>query len=165
MLPGFSAPDSYERFRAKARKFLREHEDHIAIHKLRTNEPLTAMDLAELERMLAGSGIGTPDDVEKAKQESQGLGLFVRSLVGMDREAAKRALASFIAGKTLRGNQIEFLNLVTDHLTEQGPMDAAQLYESPYTNFSPRGVDGVFTSDQVDELISALDEVRQRAIA
>ncbi len=164
-LPGFSAPDSYERFRTKARHFLKAHEDHITIHKLRTNEPLTATDLAELERMLAESGIGTSEDMQKAKEESAGLGLFVRSLIGLDREAAKGALAAFLAGKTLRANQIEFLNLVTDHLTEQGCMDAAALYSVPYTDFSPQGVDGVFTSVQVDELISVLGEVRQRAIA
>jgi type I restriction enzyme R subunit len=115
--------------------------------------------------MLAESGIGTSEDVQKAKQESEGLGLFVRSLVGLDREAAKGVLAAFIAGKVLRGNQIEFLNLMTDHLTEHGCMDPAALYSSPYTDISPQGVDGVFTSVQVDELISVLDEVRQRAIA
>ena len=46
----------------------------------------------------------TPEDVERASdEESQGLGLFVRSLVGLDREAAKEALAGFLAGKTLGG--------------------------------------------------------------
>ena len=45
-LPGFAAPDSFERFRAKARAFLKQHEDHIAIHKLRMNKALTAADLA-----------------------------------------------------------------------------------------------------------------------
>ena len=59
-LPGFAAPDSFERFRAKARAFLKQHEDHIAIHKLRMNKVLTAADLAELERMLAESGVGGP---------------------------------------------------------------------------------------------------------
>ena len=47
-LPGFAAPDSFERFRAKTRQFLRDHEDDLVIHKLRMNEPLTAMDLHEL---------------------------------------------------------------------------------------------------------------------
>ena len=72
------------------------------------NEPLTAADLAELERMLAESGIGNAEDVQKAKEVSEGLGLFFRSLVGLDREAAKNALGDFLAGKTLRANQIEF---------------------------------------------------------
>ena len=34
-------------------------EDHLAIHKLRTNEPLTSTDLAELQRMLMESGVGS----------------------------------------------------------------------------------------------------------
>ncbi len=163
-LPGFST-DSYERFRAKARQYLKAHEDHLAIHKLRLNEPLTPTDLSELERMLSESGIGSPEDVEKAKAESEGLGLFVRSLIGLDRRAAKDALSGFLIGGTLEANQIEFLDEIVNHLTEHGCMDAARLYESPYTDFSPKGVDGVFSPTQVDELISILDEVRKRAIA
>jgi type I restriction enzyme R subunit len=164
-LPGFDAPDSFERFRAKVRAFLKEHEDHIAIHKLRMNKALTPSDLDELERMLATSGIGDVDDVRKAKEESHGLGLFVRSLVGLDREAAKQAFAGFLAGKTLVANQIEFVNLIVDHLTEHGVMGAALLYESPFTDLTPRGPDGLFTSSQLDELLAVLDQVRASALA
>lgn len=35
----------------KARVFLRPHENHIAVLKLKRNEPLTKSDLAELERI------------------------------------------------------------------------------------------------------------------
>ncbi|MCX6980544.1 MAG: DEAD/DEAH box helicase family protein [Verrucomicrobia bacterium] len=164
-LPGFSAPDTYDRFRAKARHFLKEHENHLTIHKLRTNEPLTTTDLAELERMLIHNGVGTAEDLAKAKTESSGLGLFVRSLVGMDRQAAKNALGSFLAKGNLRANQIQFLDEVVNHLTEHGCMEAARLYESPYTDLNPQGVDGVFSTQQVDDLISILDDVRKRAIA
>ena len=164
-LPGFSAPDSYERFRAKARHFLQAHEDHIAIHKLRTNEPLTATDLAELERMLAESGVGTAEDLAKAKASSSGLGLFVRGLIGMDRQAAKNALGAFLAGGNLRANQIQFLDEVVNHLTEHGGMDAARLYESPFTDFHPQAAAGIFNAQQVDTLISILDDVRSRASA
>ena len=79
-LPGFSPPSDFERFRAKARQFLKANENHIAVYKLRMNEPLTPTDLAELERMLSESGIGDAEDVQKAKETSDGLGLFVRSL-------------------------------------------------------------------------------------
>lgn len=163
-LPGFEKPESYERFRMKARQFLKAHEDHVAIRKLRTNRPLTSTDLAELERILTES-VGSPRDVQRASKESHGLGLFVRSLVGLDREAAKQALAGFLEGKTPAANQIEFVNLIVDHLTEQGYMPASLLYESPYTAFSPLGVEGVFSSDQVNELISVLDEIERRAVA
>jgi type I restriction enzyme R subunit len=163
-LPGFSTPNDSERFRAKARQFLKANENHIAVYKLRMNEPLTPTDLAELERMLSESGVGNAEDVQKAKETNEGLGLFVRSLIGLDREAAKKALGGFLTGKALRANQIEFLNLISDHLTEHGSMDARLLYDSPYTDFSPRGVDGVFESKEVDELVSILDDVRKRAV-
>ena len=93
------------------------------------------------------------------------LGLFVRSILGLDRRAAKRAFDGFLAGKALTANQIQFVNLVIDYLTQGGWMSPAQLYESPFTDFSPRGVEGVFDFAQVGQLLSVLDEVRQTAVA
>jgi type I restriction enzyme R subunit len=164
-LPGFSAPDTFEKFRAKARQFLLAHEGHLTVHKLRSNIPLTKIDLRELERILVESGTGTPEDVIRAKEASHGLGLFVRSLVGLDREAAKNAMSAFLKGRTPTANQIEFLEEVVKHLTANGMMDATRLYEPPYTFIHDQGVEGVFDSPQVDELISILEEVKNRAIA
>ena len=137
-LPGFSPGTDYAKFLAKARAFLSEHMDHVAIAKLRKNRPLTVTDLAELERMLVESGFGKTDELRRAAEESHGLGLFVRSLVGMDRSAAKDAMRSFLAGKSLSANQIEFVNLVVDHLTEHGTVAPDRLYESPFTDITPR---------------------------
>ncbi len=129
------------------------------------NRPLTQSDLDELERMLMASGVGGSGDLRKAKEESQGLGLFVRSLVGLDREAAKQAFAGFLAGKTLSANQIEFVDMIVNHLTEHGVMGAALLYESPFTDLTPRGPDGLFAPSQLDELLAVLDQVRAAAVA
>ena len=164
-LPGLGESADFAKFRAKAQAYLRAHQDHVAIHKLRMNKALTPTDLAELERMLAESGVGTAEDIERAKRESQGLGLFVRSLVGLDREAAKEALAGFLTGKTIGANQIEFMNLIVNHLTEHGVMEAARLYESPFTDLTPQGPEALFTGTQVDELIALLVSVRATAVA
>ena len=164
-LPGFGAVGDFQKFRSKARLFLRSHQDHVAIRKLRLNRALTPTDLDELERILAQSGIGGPDELNLAKAESQGLGLFVRSLVGLDQGAAKEAFAGFLNGRNLSADQIEFVNLIVDHLTEHGVMPASLLYESPFTDVSPTGPDGLFTSTQVEQLLEVLDRVRATAVA
>jgi type I restriction enzyme, R subunit len=156
---------NYERFRAKARQFLLAHESHITIHKVRRNLPLTASDVCELERMLLEAGIGSADDLARAKAESHGLGLFIRSLVGLDREAAKEAFGTFLKGGTASANQIEFINLIVDYLTERGVMEASVLYESPFTDISPRGPEDVFSIGQVEQLVKTLTEIRERAAA
>jgi type I restriction enzyme R subunit len=164
-LPGLSEGASYAKFRAKVRTFLRAHQDHIAIHKLRMNRPLTAADLDELERILVESGVGEVGDVRRAAEESQGLGLFVRSLIGLDRGAAKEALAEFLSGKQLKASQIEFVNMIVDHLTEHGVVDATMLYESPFTDLTPKGPDGLFSSSELDQLIAVLVGIRGTAVA
>ena len=165
VLPGFAVGTDQAKFVAKAQAFLRQHLDHVAVAKLRMNKPLTGSDLVELEQLLDKSGAGGSDDVRRAAEKARGLGLFVRSLVGMDRSAAKDALAGFIKGKTFTANQLEFVNLVVDHLTEHGVMEPARLYESPFTDLSPHGPDGLFQPGELDDLMHILEAVRATALA
>jgi type I restriction enzyme, R subunit len=164
-LPGFGIGADFERFRAKARQFLKAHETHPAIVKLRFNEPLAPSDVQELEKMLLEARAGTPDDINRAKDENYRLGLFLRSLVGLDREAAKRSFDMFLIGKKPTANQIEFVNLIVDHLTQRGWMEPSLLYESPFTDISPRGVEGVFAPKEVEHLIAVLASIRHNAEA
>ncbi|MEV1144241.1 DEAD/DEAH box helicase family protein [Micromonospora sp. NPDC049799] len=152
----------FERFRAKARVYLRAHEDHLALQKLRRNKQLSPTDLDELERMLAASGGGT-EDIDEARRSAHGLGLFIRSLVGLDREAATEAFGEFLAGRTLTANQINFVNLIVSHLTQNGVMEPARLYESPFSDIAPHGPDSIFPSADVDRLITILNSVRDTA--
>ena len=164
-LPGFTVGDTFEKFREKARAFLREHQNEFAIYKLRMNAPLMPGDLADLERILAASGVGSAGEIERAKQESKGLGLFVRSLVGMDREAAKRAFAKFLSKKSFTANQIEFVDMIINHLTTYGAMDPDLLYESPFTDLAPQGPEGLFTPLEIDELVTTIHEFYETAVA
>src|SRR5580693_6158058 len=105
----------FARFKQKARHFLKTHEDHIVLHKLRHGKPLTPTDLAELEKMLLDAGIGEAGDIERAKETSQGFGRFVRSLVGLDRAAVSAAFGDFLSGGTASATQIAFIDMVIEH--------------------------------------------------
>ena len=62
-------------------------------------------------------------------------------------------------------HQLEFLNMMIDHLTERGVMDPRLLYELPLYDLDPLGVAGVFKEGEVVELIQILRDVQGRAAA
>ncbi|WP_426996289.1 DEAD/DEAH box helicase family protein [Pseudarthrobacter sp. N5] len=153
------------RYREKARMYLQGFLDHMAIHRLRRGLPLTETDLAELQRMLIESGAGSPEELEAATAQAEGLGLFVRSLVGMDRQAALDSLSEFVGDKTLNANQLHFVNMIVQQLTENGVVDVGALYESPYSDAAPAGPESLFPEADVDLLAAALNRVRVSAMA
>ncbi len=77
-------------YRKKVEAYIRDHEDHIAIAKLKRNAPLTEADLKSLEEMLFGSeAIESRERFEQVFGKDLSLKLFIRKLVGLDRNAAK----------------------------------------------------------------------------
>jgi type I restriction enzyme R subunit len=162
-IPGISVGTDMDAFRRKARVFLRPHEHHIAVLKLKRNESLTPTDLNELERIFLEAGVDR--EALGTLEADVGLPRFVRGLVGLDREAAKRAFAEFLNGRTLTANQLEFLDLIIDHLTARGVMDPKLLYESPFTDFDRNGVEGVFERADVVRLVQILRSIEPKLAA
>jgi type I restriction enzyme R subunit len=157
------AADEFDRFRRKALRFLEDHRDHLAVEKLHRNRPIAAADLVELQEVLMLAGIGTDGDVERAVEEAGGFGLFIRTVVGLDRVAAKDAFADFLDDKRYTADQIEFVNLVIDHLTERGVIEPRRLYESPFTDLSPTGPDALFDPTDVARLVDLVTKIRHNA--
>jgi type I restriction enzyme R subunit len=155
----------FARFRQKARHFLKAHENHIVLHKLRHGRPLTSTDLGELEKMLLDAGIGEAGDIERARETSQGFGRFVRSLVGLDRAAVSEAFGDFLSAGTATAAQIEFINMIIEHLTDQGMMDPALLYNPPFTDVAPTGPEQVFDEENVARLFVKIQAINDSAVA
>ena len=164
-LTEFVGQDTFERFRDKARAFLRNHLNIDAVRKLHTNEPLSTGDLDDLERVLTDNKIGKAEYIDQAKQENKSFGIFVRTLVGLDREVAKGLFNEFLASTIYNANQIEFINLIINHLVDHGIVDVGLLYESPFTDISPTGPDALFTSEQVNRIMQLLEEIKLTALA
>lgn len=106
--------------------------------------------------MLIDAGVGEIGDIERARQASHGFGRFVRSLVGLERNGVNAAFSEFISPGTATGAQIEFIGMVIEHLTDQGTMDPALLYETPFTYVAPTGPEHIFDEPRVTRLVRRL---------
>ena len=155
--------DEFQQFRLRAREFLRAHEDHLTMQRLRRNQPLTPADLDELQLFLLSHGVGTEQAIQRAAEESNGLGLFIRSLVGLDRNAAKELFAEFLAEGTHTATQIRFINEIIDELTSRGVMDPVRLYDPPFSDLAPMGPEGLFSSKEAGEIFDLLNLIQERA--
>ncbi|TFL17735.1 hypothetical protein DR046_12580 [Jannaschia formosa] len=152
----------------KARAFLAEHEDHVTLRRLRSGKALTALDISELERMLLAAGVGSDADIGAARTmeaaQVVGFGVFLRSLVGLDRGASQEYFAAFIADGA-SADQIEFIAMVIEYLAESGVIDPGLLYTSPFTDTSPNGPDDLFEAAVVEDLFERLRAINQSAVA
>ncbi len=84
-------------YRKKVEAYIRSHQDHITIAKLKRNVPLTETDLDALAQMLFGAAeIESRDRFEEVFGRDLKLKLFIRQLVGLDRNAAKLAFAQYL---------------------------------------------------------------------
>lgn len=161
-LPDFDTGINWVQYRKKVEGFIRAHQDHITIAKLRFNKPLTPRDLEELERFVFTSGeVGSREQFEEAYKDVASLPLFIRGLVGMDRKAAMEAFSQFLDSARYSSQQIRFVELIIDQLTANGSVDIGQLYEPPFTAVHYEGPDGVFPDAQVEDLLTHLRKVNQ----
>ena len=125
--------DELKNYKAKAEYYVRQHQDNVTIAKLRTNQPLTPMDISVLEDIL-WQEVGTKEDYE-AEYGAKPLGEFVREIVGLDMNAAKEAFAEFLDNTSLDSRQIYFVNQIVEYIIHNGLMkDLSVLQESPFTD-------------------------------
>ncbi|MEA3642162.1 MAG: DEAD/DEAH box helicase family protein [Lamprobacter sp.] len=158
-------------YEKKVKDYLTNHLDHIVIHRLRTNQPLTPMDLESLETTLVKIGEDDGETLLSGLLERSGtpsLVHFVRSLVGMDRQAAQAAFSRYLNDRSLTSAQMRFIELIIDQLSARGVIEAAALYEPPFSHLHAGGPDELFAGrenviDGVFETLKALEPERLAA--
>ena len=167
-LTGLDDATAFLQFKKKTEHYLEQHRDHIALEKLRRGVPLTQTDLSEIESMLLDAGLGDREAIDQlGSNNDAGLPGFIRSVVGMDRQAASLALNKALAsenGVPLTATQIDFLERIVDWLARDGVIDPQILWEAPFNKDHPQGVMGIFPQEQVKAIIGALESLKPRLL-
>ena len=122
-----------DNYKKKVSHYIRQHEDNPVIRKLKTNLPLTPNDMKELEKIL-WNDLGTKADYTKEYGDMP-LGELVRSITGMDIEAANQAFSQFITKSNLDARQLYFIKQIINYIVKNGMMkDLSILQHSPFSD-------------------------------
>jgi len=150
-LPG-TQQDGFERFRMKARHLLRHLEDDPVVLHIRHGGNPSPEDLRHIQELLKNASDGAPQHLASAAQAAHGMAGFVRSLVGLEREAAKERFGELLSDRTMNSHQIEFINMMIDYLCEHGSISIKVLYAAPFTDKAPHGPEGLFSEGQINAI-------------
>lgn len=155
--------DELKNYKAKAEYYIRQHQDNIVIAKLKTNQPLTALDVESLEQIL-WQEVGTKEDYDK-EFEGKPLGVFVRGIVGLDMNAAKEAFSEYLDNSNLDSRQIYFVNQIVEYIVHNGMMtDLSVLQETPFTDQG--SISEIFTDLNIWMGIrKIIDKINSNAVA
>ena len=157
-IPVVSSGVNLAQYRKRVESFIKTNENHITIAKLKRGLPLTPTDLSELERFVfEAQEVESRDKFEECFGTEKSLPLFIRSLVGLDRQAVQAAFSKYLQGSTYNERQIRFVEMMIEHLTQNGVLDAAQLYEPPFNQIHYEGIDGVFSDEEVDNIFGVVE--------
>ncbi len=150
-------------YRRRVQRFIRDHQDHITIRRLKNNQPISKTDIAALEEILFSEDGPIPKKAYEKVYGEKPVGLLVRSVIGLSRNAAKQAFAGFLDMASLHPDQMSFLNEVVDYLVKNGTMEPKILFEPPFTHINDQGVAGVFGEKEGKDVIELVRGINGNA--
>ena len=105
-----------------------------------------------------------PEQLQKLKEMYGGTPLtyFVRSLIGLEKEAVNEAFAEFIGSHSFTGVQIDLIDMIKNNYIENGIFNPHDLVGEKVKAISPAGI-MVFNIDEITELKHIIDSINDSA--
>lgn len=151
-------------YRERVKSYLHEHEDTLAVYKLRNNKQMTTTDLAVLEKIL-WQDLGSKEDYVKTYGEKP-IGMLVRELLGMDQQAVNEAFSEFITDSSLNSRQIDFVKMIVSYIVKNGNIvDVKSTFsQQPFTEFAG-GIGNLFRDNMlvVQRIMGKVSDIRKNS--
>ncbi|WP_035700085.1 DEAD/DEAH box helicase family protein [Glycomyces tenuis] len=163
-LIGASSTVDHKNFHIKIRSYLRNRTDQETVDKLYRNQPVTAVELELLERIFIELGMATAEDLSWAAEQHSGLGLYLRTIVGMDPDSVRKTLDDFCRNRDLTRPQHAFLEQLVDYIAVNGLLEKpGMMYDPPFTNIHPDGPAGLFEPAEVRQIAEVIKSIKRNA--
>ena len=151
-------------YRERVKSYLHEHEDTLAVYKLRNNKQMTTTDLSVLEKIL-WQDLGSKEDYVKNYGEKP-VGMLVRELLGMDQQAVNEAFSEFITDSSLNSRQIDFVKMIISYIVKNGNIvDVKSTFtQQPFTEFAG-GIGNLFRDNMlvVQRIMGKVSDIRKNS--
>lgn len=134
-------------------------EANPTLQKIRNGEAIQPHELQTLTSTILTSHPGVRLEVlnDFYERTADQLQITIRELVGMNIQAVEDHFKSFLhQHPKLTAQQVKFMNLLKNYIAQHGSIKIDTLYEAPFTGISHEGIDGVFKTEDVDDLITVL---------
>ena len=158
-MPVVSSGVNIHQYRKRVEAFIKANEDHITIAKLKRGTALTPTDLNSLEKFVFDAQeVESKVKFEECFGTEKPLTSFIRSLVGLDRQAVQEAFSQYLKLTTYNEKQIRFVEMIIEYLTKNGSLEPSQLYEPPFNQIHFEGIDGLFRGNEPDHIIDVIEK-------
>jgi type I restriction enzyme R subunit len=144
-------------------------KDNSVLQKLQTGASVSDGEMAELARILREQDPFVTEEMLRKVYDHRTARFvqFIKHILGLEElaswsETVTRAFDEFIAThNTLTALQIRFLQTLRTFILQNGKVERRDLIDAPFTRIHPQGIRGVFTPDQITEII----EFSERLVA
>jgi len=159
-IPRFEGLDLFE-YKRRVESVLHDHfAGNPILQHIRAGRTVREAELEELARLVLQvddkANVRHLAGHDPATRRSL-LSVF-RSLVGLDAVAVEKAFTDFVhQHPRLTSLQLRFLQVLQNHIAQNGGIELERLYEPPFTTFHAESLDGIFQNPgDVDELLAIL---------
>lgn len=153
-------PTSSEEYKERVNSYILKNKDTLAIRKLRQNTPLTKKEFESLENVFIRE-LGSKADYEKTFADKP-VGLLIREVAKLDKEAADKAFATFLNENFLTQQQSAFVKTIVDYVVQNGYIDPVKLNSAPFDR--PQKLVNLFDSSKQEKLIKIIETMKDNAV-
>lgn len=148
-------------YQRRVESVLRDHfAENAILKRIRAGQAVRDEELEELARLVLQI-----DDKANVKhlaghdpETRRSLLAVFRGLIGLDAAAVEMAFTEFVhKHPRLSSRQLRFLQVLQNHIAQNGGIELERLYEPPFTTIHAESLDGVFPEPgDVDDLLIIL---------